>query len=200
MLCERGDVPLRGDHNLLNVLAACAIAGSLGIATDRPGIEPEVMSAAIRDFKAVPHRLEVVRVLRDVTYVNDSIATAPERLIAALRSFNEPLVLLLGGADKDLPWEAATSLAMRKARHIVLFGKAGEKQVGDKVAKLLTLRGADQGVFTRVETLDEAVQVAAGVAQAGDVVLLSPGGTSYDAYRDFEARGEHFRQLVHALE
>ncbi len=200
VLCERGDVPLRGDHNLLNVLAACAIAGSLGIATDRPGIEPEVMSEAIRNFKAVPHRLEVVRVLRDVTYVNDSIATAPERLIAALRSFNEPLVLLLGGADKDLPWEAAASLAMRKARHIVLFGKAGEKQVGDKVAKLLMLRGADREVFTRVETLDEAVQVAARVAQAGDIVLLSPGGTSYDAYRDFEARGEHFRQLVNALE
>ncbi|MFQ3672422.1 MAG: cyanophycin synthetase, partial [Aggregatilineales bacterium] len=154
---------------------------------------------AIRNFKAVPHRLEVVRVLRDVTYINDSIATAPERLIAALRSFKEPLVLLLGGADKDLPWEAATSLAMQKARHIVLFGKSGEKQVGDKVAKLLKLRGAGPEMFTRVETLEEAVQVAAQVAQAGDVVLLSPGGTSYDAYRDFEARGEHFRQLVMAL-
>jgi UDP-N-acetylmuramoylalanine--D-glutamate ligase len=199
VLCDRSEIPLRGDHNVLNVLAACAIAGSLGIATDRPGIPPEVMSEAIRGFKAVPHRLEVVRVLRGVTYVNDSIATAPERLIAALRSFKEPLVLLLGGADKDLPWEAAVSLAMQKARHIILFGKSGEKQVSDKVAKLLRLRGGGADLFTRVETLDEAVAAAARVAQPGDVVLLSPGGTSYDAYRDFEARGDHFRQLVNAL-
>jgi UDP-N-acetylmuramoylalanine--D-glutamate ligase len=107
--------------------------------------------------------------------------------------------LLLGGADKDLPWEAAVSLAMQKARHIILFGKSGEKQVSDKVAKLLRLRGGGADLFTRVETLDEAVAAAARVAQPGDVVLLSPGGTSYDAYRDFEARGDHFRQLVNAL-
>lgn len=199
VLCEKKDIPLRGDHNVLNVLAACAIAGSLGLATDRPGIDPEVMSATIRDFKAVAHRLEVVRQRDGVTWVNDSIATAPERLLAALRSFREPLVLLLGGADKDLPWESVTNLALQKSRHIVLFGKPGEKQVGDKVSKLLRLLGADARNFTRVNTLEEGVERANAIAQSGDVVLLSPGGTSYDAYQDFEARGEHFRQLVNAL-
>lgn len=199
VLMERSDVPLRGDHNLLNVLAACATAGALGLAIDRPGIEPEVMQQVVRDFKPVPHRLEIVRVRKGVTYVNDSIATAPERVIAALKSFKEPLVLLIGGADKDLPWENVLHLALQKARHIVVFGKSGEKQVRDKVVRLLRLRGADQRVYTQVDTLDEAVTRAAEVAQVGDMVLLSPGGTSYDAYGDFAERGEHFRRLVSEL-
>jgi len=199
VLIDRAEVPLRGDHNLLNVLAACATAGALGLAIDRPGIEPEVMQQVVRDFKPVPHRLEVVRVRKGVTYVNDSIATAPERVIAALKSFKEPLVLLIGGADKDLPWENVLHLALQKARHIVVFGKSGEKQVSDKVVRLLRLRGADARVYTQVDTLDEAVMRAAEVAQMGDVVLLSPGGTSYDAYGDFAERGEHFRRLVSEL-
>ena len=91
VVCERGEIPLRGDHNVLNVLAACAITGALGLAIDRPGLMPEAMRAAIRAFKAVAHRLETVRVVEGVTWVNDSIATAPERSLAALASFDEPL-------------------------------------------------------------------------------------------------------------
>lgn len=196
VLCQRDEIPLRGDHNVSNVLAACAIAGALGLAADRPGIPPEVMQESIRNFKPVPHRLEAVAEISGVTYINDSIATAPERLVAALRSFDEPLILLLGGADKDLPWEEAVHLALQKARHIILFGKPGEKQVGDKTERLFKLMGANEKVLTRVLSLEAAVEKARAVAQAGDVVLLSPGGTSYDAYRDFAERGEHFRRLV----
>jgi UDP-N-acetylmuramoylalanine--D-glutamate ligase len=199
VLVSKSEIPLRGDHNVLNVLAAAAIAGSLGLATDRPGIDPNVIRQAILEFRPVAHRLEFVRTVNQVTYINDSIATAPERLVAALKSFEEPLVLLLGGADKDLPWESAAHLALKKSRHIILFGKEGEKQVGDKVLRLLRLLGARHDLFTRVETLDDAVRRAHEVARPGDIVLLSPGGTSYDAYRDFEARGEHFRQLVAGL-
>ncbi|MCU0512228.1 MAG: UDP-N-acetylmuramoyl-L-alanine--D-glutamate ligase [Anaerolineae bacterium] len=199
ILLEKAAIPLRGDHNVLNVLAACALAGSLGLATDRPGILPEVLADTIRHFKPVAHRLEQVRVVNGVQYINDSIATAPERLMAALRSFSEPLVVLIGGADKDLPWDEAAALALQKARHIIVFGKDGEKQVSSKVLPLLRLRGAREDVLSRVPTLAEAVQRAAAVAQPGDVVLLSPGGTSYDAYPDFAARGEHFRQLVSQL-
>lgn len=199
VLANRDDIPLRGDHNVLNVLAACAIAGSLGLASDRPGIPPEVMQETIANFTPVPHRLEAVREVNGVSYVNDSIATAPERVVAALRSFKEPLILLLGGADKDLPWNDTVHLALQKSRHIFLFGKPGEKQVGDKVQKLFNLMGADEKVVTRVMSLDEAVEKAANMAQEGDVVLLSPGGTSFDAYRDFAERGEHFRKLVSEL-
>jgi UDP-N-acetylmuramoylalanine--D-glutamate ligase len=135
-----------------------------------------------------------VRTVEGVTYVNDSIATAPERVLAALRSYSEPLVLLLGGRDKKLPWEEMIALALRKSRHIIAFGEAAEIVVD--VVKALC---GDLDMVTRVGTLDEAVAEAAKIAQAGDVVLLSPGGTSYDAYTDFVERGEHFRRLVEAL-
>jgi UDP-N-acetylmuramoylalanine--D-glutamate ligase len=187
VICERGDIQLRGDHNVLNVLAACAITGAAGI-------DPQVMGEVIREFRGVPHRLETIRSVNGVLYVNDSIATAPERVVAALRSYNEPLVLLLGGRDKKLPWEVMLSLALVKARKIIAFGEFGE----GIVQQVKRLCGSEDPVIC-VKTLDEAVTQAAKVAQPGDVVLLSPGGTSYDAYPDFVARGEHFRKLVQAL-
>jgi UDP-N-acetylmuramoylalanine--D-glutamate ligase len=191
IFAERSDVRLRGDHNLLNVLAACALSGAAGGT-------PEAMLAAIRDFKGVPHRLEIVRERDGVTYINDSIATAPERVVAALRSFDEPLILLLGGKDKDLPWDEVMEMALAQARKIIAFGKAGDKSVASIVEAYAVEAGASDAVV-RVETLAAAVQAAAQMAQAGDVVLLSPGGTSFDAYVDFAARGEDFRRGVMAL-
>ena len=199
VICERGDIRLRGDHNILNVLAACAISGSMGLAIDRPGIMPKIMREAIQAFTAVEHRLETVRAFNGVTWVNDSIATAPERLLAALASYDEPLVLLIGGADKDLPWEAALPFALRKARHIIVFGEDGDKQVATKVMNLFAKMRVGGDQVSRAPTLVDAVIRAAELAQAGDVVLLSPGGTSYDAYTDFAERGEHFRRLVSQL-
>ncbi|MFO7321553.1 MAG: UDP-N-acetylmuramoyl-L-alanine--D-glutamate ligase [Chloroflexota bacterium] len=181
---ERGDIPLRGEHNVLNVLAACAIAGSAGVA-------PDVMMDTVRSFQGVPHRLEVVREVGGVTYINDSIATAPERVVAALRSFDEPIVLLAGGRDKKLDWSQMVALALHKTRHIIAFGEAGSL-----VAETVRELHGDPAQITQVQTLDEAVKRAAEVAQPGDIVLLSPGGTSYDAFVDFAARGDYFRELV----
>jgi UDP-N-acetylmuramoylalanine--D-glutamate ligase len=135
-----------------------------------------------------------VRVVNDVTYVNDSIATAPERVVAALHSFTEPIVLLAGGIDKKLPWEDMIRLALSKARRIIAFGDAG-----DLVVDVVRRISGSANAVIRVKTLDEAVTKAAELAQPGDVVLLSPGGTSYDTYKDFEERGEHFRRLVMGL-
>ncbi|MEL6150861.1 MAG: UDP-N-acetylmuramoyl-L-alanine--D-glutamate ligase, partial [Chloroflexota bacterium] len=186
MICDYKDVPLRGEHNLRNVLAACTLAGAAGVT-------PEVMANVIRAFEGVPHRQEVVRVLNDVTYVNDSIATAPERVLAALRSYQEPLVLLVGGADKKLPWDEMLQLAARKSRHIIAFGGSAADIVETQ------LHDMDFDDFTRVKTVEEAIVKAHELAIAGDVVLLSPGGTSYDAYHDFAERGNHFRERVNAL-
>ena len=136
VVCEREEIPLRGDHNVLNVLAACAITGGMGLAIDRPGVMPETMRQTIRDFQSVAHRLETVRELDGVVWVNDSIATAPERLLAALASYDEPIVLLIGGADKDLPWETTVQVALRKAKHIIVFGADGDKQVATKVSEI----------------------------------------------------------------
>jgi UDP-N-acetylmuramoylalanine--D-glutamate ligase len=191
VVCAREDIRLRGEHNVRNVLAACAVAGAAGVPVD-------VMREVIKNFTGVPHRLEVVRTVDGVTYVNDSIATAPERVIAALRSFDQPIVLLAGGRDKKLPWAEMATLTAQKVRHLVTFGEHGPV-IAEQVQAARMLGGRIEGIDT-FKTLDEAVKRASEVAHQGDVVLLSPGGTSYDAYEDFQARGEHFRALVLQLE
>jgi UDP-N-acetylmuramoylalanine--D-glutamate ligase len=182
-------ISLRGEHNLANVIAACAI----GLAA---GLPREGMQTAVADFRGVPHRLEFVASRSGADWYNDSIATSPERAMAALRSFREPIVLLAGGRDKKLPWGEWAELVRERVDHLVLFGEAAgliERALGEVPA------GARPFTVAHCATLDEAVRAAALAAQTGDVVLLSPGGTSFDAYRDFEERGEHFRALVAAL-
>jgi UDP-N-acetylmuramoylalanine--D-glutamate ligase len=124
--------------------------------------------------------------------VNDSIATTPERAIAALRAFHEPLVLLAGGRDKHLPWDEWAALVRARARAVVAFGEAVP-------IVRAALNGAGGPELLCTTTLEDAVAQAAGIARSGDVVLLSPGGTSFDAFQDFAERGQRFRELVEAL-
>ncbi len=193
-VCERGDLHIRGYHNALNALAAITLAD----ATGAPG---EALRRAIAAFDGVEHRLEIVRRKAGVLWVNDSIATAPERVLAALHSFDEPLILLAGGRDKDLPWPEFAQIAVQRVRAIVLFGEAADLIHGHIEA---ALAGAERSNVVLEEVvaagdLENAVYEAARRAQPGDVVLLSPGGTSFDAFRDFAERGERFRELVFAL-
>jgi UDP-N-acetylmuramoylalanine--D-glutamate ligase len=182
------DIPLRGRHNVENVLAATAVAGAAGIPM-------AAVAAAVRAFRPVAHRLEPVGTVNGVTYVNDSIATAPERTLAGMRSFTEPLVLLLGGRDKHLPLEELAAECARRCRAVVTFGEAGPLFA----AAVAAARVGERPTVCETRTLEEAVAAAARLAQPGDVVLLSPAGTSFDAYPNFEHRGEHFRRLVQAL-
>lgn len=186
-LLVREKILLRGDHNVSNALAAFAIGHVAGFPLD-------AMLAAVEDFHGVPHRLELVREHRGVRWYNDSIATAPERSMAAIRAFEEPIVLLLGGRDKDLPWGDLAALIHQRVDHVVLFGEAAEK-----IEKAVAGPGSRPQTLDRCETLEQAVLKAAEVAEAGDVVLLSPGGTSYDAFKDFAERGERFREWVQKL-
>jgi UDP-N-acetylmuramoylalanine--D-glutamate ligase len=181
------EVPLRGQHNLANVLAAAAAAHAAGI--DRAFIR-----AAVRAFKGVPHRLQTVGERNGVTFVDDSIATAPERSIAALLAYDEPLVLIAGGRDKHLPMGEWAALIARRVKHVVVLG-----EMSHLVAEALETADASYTAITRAATMDEAVTRAAGVASGGDVVLLSPGGTSYDMYTDFEERGRDFARAVSEL-
>lgn len=188
-LFDRSLVALRGEHNLYNVLAACAVAHAAGL-------PPEAMQTGVQDFKGVPHRLEFVRSWGGAAWYNDSIATAPERAMAALRSFDEPVILLAGGRDKNLPWSDFADLVHQRVDHLVLFGEAAgliQSAVGSPV------NGRRPFTVTMCATLQDAVQAAAGKVEPGYVVLLSPGGTSYDAFRDFEERGEWYRTWVKAL-
>jgi UDP-N-acetylmuramoylalanine--D-glutamate ligase len=183
-------IHLRGDHNRLNVLAAITIGHAAGLSLD-------AMLEAIEEFHGVPHRLELVRELHGVKWYNDSIATAPERTMAAIRSFDEPIVLMLGGKDKDLPWDDLAALVRERVDHVVVFGQAAEKILG-------ALAGPNSGEkrpysIQRSDGLQEAVRQAAEFAEPGDVVLLSPGGTSFDQFNDFAERGEWFRKWVQEL-
>lgn len=188
-LIRRQQIDLRGDHNLLNVLAAFAIGQAAGLPLD-------AMLSAAEDFRGVSHRLEFVRELHGVRWYNDSIATAPERVLAAIHSFDEPIVLMLGGRDKNLPWEDLAQVIHQRVDHVVIFGEAA-----DKIVKAITGGNPQKRPYTlnRVENLQKAIQKAEDVSEPGDVILFSPGGTSFDEFKDFEERGEKFRSWVHKL-
>ncbi len=189
MVLPETSIQLRGEHNLLNVLAACAISNAAGLSF-------ESMAKGVEEFLGVEHRLEIVRTINGVTWINDSIASAPERTMAALKSFSEPIVLLLGGRDKKLPWNLLAEKIHERVDHVILFGEAsemianalGDPQVGDR---LLAVH--------KSSNFESALKIAAEVAQENNVVLLSPGCTAYDTFRDFEERGNYFKNWVNSL-
>lgn len=186
---HRDEIRLRGEHNVENVLSAVAVAGLLGVSE-------EAAARAIRVFTGVPHRLEPVATIDGVQYVNDSIATAPERTLAGMHAFTEPLVLLLGGRDKNLPTRVLGEEAVRRCRAVITFGEASELYA----AAIRDAEGSERVTIRQVADVPAAVEAAGQLAQAGDVVLFSPAGTSFDAFRNFEARGRAFREAVLALE
>lgn len=187
-VCGVGEIRLRGRHNLANVVAATAIASSAGVPAP-------AMRSAIADFTGVPHRLEIVGELDGILYCNDSIATAPERAIASLRSFDQPIVLIVGGRNKKLPLEEWAAEIRRRVKGLILMGEAA-----DAIEQVV--REATNGEMPRISragSMEKAVQDARLMARAGDVVLLAPGCTSFDMFKDFEARGEAFREAVRLL-
>jgi UDP-N-acetylmuramoylalanine--D-glutamate ligase len=205
VLYHTEDLKLLGRHNQANVLAACALVVAVYMGSQQTvgvaDLPVEALRLVATTFRGVEHRLELVREHDCVRWYNDSIATSPERTVAALQSFDSPIVLLGGGRDKHLAWDDMAALTWRKVRHLILFGEAaGLIETAMRNSKEAALDSPYPTHIHQVGTLAKAVELAAGLAQPGDVVLLSPGGTSFDAYRDFTARGEHFRDLVRGLE
>jgi UDP-N-acetylmuramoylalanine--D-glutamate ligase len=181
-------ISLRGRHNLMNVLAACSISAAVGL----PG---EAMRAGVEGFTGVPHRLEFVRSWGGADWYNDSIATAPERSMAAIQSFDEPLMLLAGGRDKNLPWDEFAARVLERVDHLILFGEAS-RVILEAISALGRNSDGRSVIIKECSGLKEAVRAAANLVEPGEVVLLSPGGTSFDEFRDFEERGEAFKQWV----
>lgn len=184
------EIELRGDHNLMNVLAACAIAAAAGM-------PPEVMRVGVQGFGGVEHRLEFVREWGGAQWFNDSKATSPGMTVTAMQSFKQPLIVLVGGRDKDLPWDVFVNQVHAQADHIILFGEAAGK-IRVALQQAVQKNGTNYTVDI-CSGLDQAVETAAKLVRPGDVVLLAPGGTSFDEFTDYEARGRRFKDLVLSL-
>jgi UDP-N-acetylmuramoylalanine--D-glutamate ligase len=177
---RRDEVSLRGEHNLENVLAACAAAHLAGAA-------PADIAAGVKTFRGVEHRLELVGEIGGVEFYNDSKATNVDAALKAIEAFAGPLIVILGGKDKGSPYTPLREPLRRRARRVILIGAAAEKIASDL--------GDGLSIF-QAGTLGRAVQAAKEQAQPGDVVLLAPACSSFDQFENYEHRGRVFKQLV----
>ena len=182
-LLDPRETHLRGSHNTENLMAA------LGIGLVR-GLTPEQMEPALRAYRPQPHRCEVVRELDGVVYVNDSKATNLDALEKALLSETRPVILIAGGKDKGFAFDTLAELVGQRARWVVLIG-----EMADRIAEAWH----DYVPCERVTSLAEAVNVAWSLSRPGDVVLFSPGTSSFDMFKSYADRGSQFRTLVQSL-
>ena len=178
------EIPLRGDHNVENVLAAC-------VAARMAGATPAAIADGVRTFQGVEHRLEFVAEIGGVQFYNDSKATNVDAALKAIEAFPGPLIVILGGKDKGSPYTPLREPLHARARAAVLIGAAAEKIAAD-------LSGALP--LERAGTLERAVPLAVERAHPGDVVLLAPACSSFDQFENYEQRGRVFKQLIGKLQ
>ena len=181
------EIPLKGAHNVENVLAAVCVGALLGC-------EPDRIRKAVRNFKAVEHRLEHVATIDGVDYYNDSKATNVDATIKAIESFPANIHLILGGKDKDSDYTVLNDLLRKRVKRVYTVGAAAAKIESQIVS---SNNGGPE--IDHAETLEAAVRHAAEVAKPGDVVLLAPACASFDQFRNYEHRGKVFKQVVSSL-
>ena len=186
-IIKKFDIKLRGIHNYENICAALGATSSI--------VDVDTQIKAIEEFIGVEHRLEFVRELEGVKWYNDSIGTSPASTIAGLNSFNEDIVLLAGGSDKGLDYTEIGEVIAKKVRVLILTGPTSEK-IEQATKKALNGRNIE---IYYPSNMGEAVNIAKEVAQKGDVVLLSPASASFDLYKNFEERGNKFKEFVKEL-
>jgi UDP-N-acetylmuramoylalanine--D-glutamate ligase len=181
------DLGIFGEHNVANAMAAAAAALAMGI--DR-----EAVREGLRGFAGVPHRLEQVAEIAGVRFVNDSKATNVASAAVGIRAFEEGVHVILGGSEKDEPFAPLSEPLAERARAAYLIGATVER-----MARELAPAVAAGVELHRCEGLEDAVRRAAAAAAPGEVVMLSPATASFDAFEDYEARGERFREIVGEL-
>src|ERR1700723_3689061 len=182
-ILQVSDIPLKGAHNLENVLAAVCAGALMGCPADK-------IREAVRDFKAVEHRLEFVGTIRGVDYYNDSKATNVDATIKALESFPANIHLILGGKDKGSDYALLNDLLRERVKRVYTIGAAAGKIESH-------IQGAAE--IDHAETLETAVQRASASAVAGDIVLLAPACSSFDQFQNYEHRGSVFKEAVRSL-
>ena len=186
-IMQVSEIPLKGAHNLENVLAA-ACAGAL------MGCSPEKIRQAVRDFKAVEHRLEYVATIHGVDYYNDSKATNVDATIKALESFPANIHLILGGKDKGSDYSVLNDLLRQRVKRVYTIGAAAAKIE----SQIVSLKNGGPELV-HAETLETALRKANTAAQPGDVVLLAPACASFDQFKSYEHRGKVFKETVRGL-
>ena len=174
------EIPLKGAHNLENVLAAICCGALLEC-------DAEKIRAAVRNFKAVEHRLEYVTTIRGVEYYNDSKATNVDATIKALESFPAGVHLILGGKDKGSDYTVLNELLRQRVKRVYTIGTAAEK---------IQSQIKDAAEVVAAGSLESAVRQAAASAQPGEIVLLAPACASFDQFQNYEHRGRVFKELV----
>jgi UDP-N-acetylmuramoylalanine--D-glutamate ligase len=177
------EIPLKGGHNVENVLAAVCVGALLHC-------EPDRIRKAVRGFKAVEHRLEHVATIRGVEYYNDSKATNVDATIKALESFPANIHLILGGKDKGSDYTVLNDLLRQRVKRVYTIGAAAAKIE----SQITTAAEIDHA-----KTLETAIRHAAEAAKPGDIVLLAPACASFDQFRNYEHRGKVFKDVVHRL-
>ena len=182
-LLPRDELPLLGDHNIANALTAALAASAAGAA-------PEGIAAGLRSFQAIPHRVEPVREVDGVLWINDSKSTNVTSTEVAVAALDRPFVLLLGGRHKGEPYTRLAGPLGARCRAVVAYGESGPLVVQDLGAALAVVPAG---------SFEEVIATARRLARPGDAVLLSPACSSYDMFRNYEERGQRFRQAVEAL-
>lgn len=187
-IMHRDEIAILGDHNVENYLAAIsAVWGYVGI---------DSIKKVANEFKGVEHRIEFVREVNGVKYYNDSIASSPTRTIAGLKAFKQKVWLIAGGYDKHIPYDPMVPYVLEKVEKLVLCGQTAEK-IETAVRNNKNYNGTPE--IVTVENLAEAVDYAHKNTKSGDVVTLSPASASFDAFPNFVARGNYFKELVNKL-
>jgi UDP-N-acetylmuramoylalanine--D-glutamate ligase len=190
-LCRAEELSLRGEHNLQNSLAAAAAAAAAGA-------RPSSIAGTLQTFEPVAHRLQVAGVVDGVTYVNDSKATNVDATLKALTAYAGPVVLVLGGLGKGSSFDGLAAGCEGRIRHAVLIGRASGAL--ETAFRRRAERAPAAAVpYVTLPDLAAAVTWASSHTRPGDVVLLSPACASFDQYRSYEERGEHFIELVQKL-
>ncbi|MGI9042227.1 MAG: UDP-N-acetylmuramoyl-L-alanine--D-glutamate ligase [Gemmatimonadales bacterium] len=182
-LLDRSELPLLGDHNVANALAAALVAARVGCA-------PRQIAQALRTFRAIPHRVEPIREVEGVLWINDSKSTNVTSTEVAVAALDRPFVLLLGGRHKGEPYTRLAEPLRERCRAVVVYGEAGPLIAQDLGGRLYVMSAG---------SFDEVLAAARRLARRGDAVLLSPACSSYDMFRNYEERGDRFRAAVEAM-
>ena len=187
-IMHRSEIAVLGDHNVANYLAAIAAVWGY--------VSMDSIKRVAHEFKGVEHRIEFVRELDGVKYYNDSIASSPTRTIAGLKAFDRKVLLIAGGYDKHIPFEPMVPYVIEKVKKLYLCGDTAEK-IEKCIRADKNYKGEPE--IVRVKNIDEAVAAAHKDAVSGDIVTLSPACASFDAFPNFAARGNYYKDLVNKL-